>query len=136
MKFDEFKAKYMQDNGRHARRKPRHIEEAIQVACVDWFRVVYGERYLCFAVPNGGSRNAIEARNLKRSGALAGVSDLIIVSDHDVLFVEMKTKTGKQSGYQKTFQKNVERLGFRYVVCRSLDEFRLTIHNFLEKESA
>ncbi|MGL5958284.1 MAG: VRR-NUC domain-containing protein, partial [Phocaeicola sp.] len=32
---------------------------------------------LLFAVPNGGSRNKIEAANLKRQGATAGVSDVI-----------------------------------------------------------
>lgn len=117
------------------RRKPRHVEEGIQTACVAWFRLAF-PRYLCFAAPNGGSRNRLEAINLKRSGVLAGVSDLIIVADRAVLFVEMKTKTGRQSEHQKEFQANVERLGFEYKVCRSLADFQQTINHWIKDKYA
>lgn len=130
MKFDEFKTKYL--NPPKAKRRPRHIEEAIQITCVEWFRATY-KKYLCFAVGNGGSRNKLEAINLKRSGVLAGVSDLIIVANKAVLFVEMKTKTGRQSGYQKMFQDTVKRLGFKYKICRSLYDFQLTINQWLKE---
>lgn len=129
MKFDDFKVKYM--FAPKTRRKPRHIEEAIQIACVEWFRAAHRE-YLCFAVGNGGSRNKLEAINLKRSGVLAGVSDLIIVANKAVLFVEMKTKTGRQQPNQKKFQQNVERLGFEYKICRSLQEFKLIVENWVK----
>lgn len=33
-----------------------------------------------FAVPNGGSRHVLEARNLKRQGVKTGVPDLVILS--------------------------------------------------------
>ena len=112
------------------RRKPRHIESGIQQSCVSWFRYAY-PRYVIFSVPNGGSRNAIEAANLKREGALAGVSDLIVVADHKVLFVEMKTQRGRQQQTQKDFQHRVEVLGHRYVVCRSLDDFMLKVSDWL-----
>lgn len=130
MKFDEFKAKYMV--AQKPRRKPRHIEESIQTACVNWFRLAF-PRYLCFAEPNGGSRNKLEAINMKRAGVLAGVSDLILVADHAILFVEMKTETGKQSAYQKKFQADVERLGFGYEVCRSLQDFQRTVERWLKE---
>lgn len=130
MKLDEFKKFFV---SKEPRRKPRHIEEAIQIACVNWFRGRY-EKYIAFAVGNGGSRNAIEAMNLKRSGVLAGVSDLILIADHTILFVEMKTEKGKQSERQKEFQQNVERLGFSYRICRSLEEFQITVKHWLQKD--
>lgn len=115
---------------RKTRRKPRHIEEDIQTACVNWFRLKYPQ-YLIFAVANGGSRNPIEARNMKRSGVLAGVSDLIIIAKRLILFIEMKTPTGRQSEKQKQFQNRVECLGFRYILCHSLDEFISRVSNFI-----
>lgn len=129
MKFDEFRKKYIETD--RPRRKPRHIEEDLQSSCVTWFRMTHPE-CIIFACPNGGSRNRLEAVNMKRSGVLAGVSDLIIVAARAVLFVEMKTKTGRQSENQKTFQSNIERLGFEYKICRSLSSFQLTIENWLK----
>lgn len=119
MRYDEFK-KMMESTKK--RKKPRHIESDIQVACVSWFRMAYPE-YLCFSVPNGGSRNAIEAANLKREGALAGVADLVVVIQSKVIFIEMKASKGRQSQNQLDFEKKVKSLGFDYFICRSLQEF-------------
>lgn len=120
----------LSSKGDGGRRKPRHVESDIQQAAVSWFRYAY-PRFLIFSVPNGGSRNVVEAANLKREGALAGVSDLIVVADRRVLFVEMKTPRGRQQDTQKTFQRRVEVLGHRYVVCRSLDDFMSAIKEWL-----
>lgn len=129
MKYDELKKTLSLQT--KPRCKPRHIESSIQQACVLWFRVAY-PRYLIFSVPNGGSRNAIEAANLKREGALAGVSDLIVVADRAVMFVEMKKKGGRQQETQKEFQKNVERLGHTYALCYSLNDFQLAVERWLK----
>lgn len=115
-------------------RKPRHIESGIQQACVEWFRWMYSD-YIIFSVPNGGSRNSREASNMKKEGLLPGVSDLIVVADGKVLFVEMKAGKNGQQQTQKDFQKKVESLGFKYVVCRSLDEFIAAIEEWLEKKA-
>ena len=128
MKYDEF---VKRANESRPRRKPRHIESSIQTACVSWFRLQY-PNYLCFSIPNGGSRNRIEAAHLKREGAMAGVSDLIVITPNAVLFVEMKTAKGKQSEYQKEFEKRVTALGFEYKVCRSLQDFILTVEHFIK----
>ena len=63
---------------------------------------------------------------------LAGFSDLIVVAFNSILFVEVKTEKGKQSASQKWFQSNIERLGFQYSVCRSLQDFQLTIERWLK----
>lgn len=110
--------------------KPQHMESKIQQAMVMWFRLQY-PRYIIAAVPNGGRRNAREAKIMKGEGVLAGFSDLIIVADRSVLFVEVKTKEGRQSEPQRKFQADVERLGFQYFVCRSLQDFQLTVEKWL-----
>ncbi len=83
------------------------------------------------SIPNGGSRNRIEAASIKREGALAGASDLLIVAERAVLFVEMKKPGGRQQETQKLFQKNVERLGHEYKICHSLSEFQMTVERWL-----
>ena len=112
------------------RKKPRHREAEIQEACVTWFKYAHPD-CIIFAVPNGGSRDVKEAKNMKREGILAGVADLIIVAKNRVLFVEMKTRKGRQQQSQKDFQEKVEKLGHKYVICRSTDEFRIVVNAWL-----
>lgn len=122
MKYDEF-LKLEAARAQKRKRKPRHIEESIQVACVKWFRLQY-PNLVIFAVPNGGSRNLYEAKNMKESGTLAGVADLVIVGNGGrVLFVEMKAGKNKQEDSQVLFQNKVERLGHKYIICRSKEQF-------------
>ena len=122
MKYDEF-LKLEEKKRTAQRRKPRHIEESIQVACVKWFRLQY-PNLVIFAVPNGGSRNLYEAKNMKESGTLAGVADLVIVGNGGrVLFVEMKAGKNKQEDSQVLFQNKVEKLGHKYIICRSKEQF-------------
>ncbi len=111
-------------------RKPQHIESQIQRQMVQWFRLQY-PRYILAAIPNGGRRNALEAKIMKGEGVLAGFSDIIIIADRNVFFVEVKTKAGRQSKRQKKFQADVERLGFQYSICRSLQDFQLTVEKWL-----
>ena len=122
MKYDEF-LKLEAARTQKRKRKPRHIEESIQVACVKWFRLQY-PKLIIFAVPNGGSRNLYEAKNMKESGTLAGVADLVIVGNGGkVLFVEMKAGKNKQEDSQVLFQNKVEKLGHKYIICRSKEQF-------------
>lgn len=122
MKYDEF-LKLEAARTHKRKRKPRHIEESIQVACVKWFRLQY-PNLVIFAVPNGGSRNLYEAKNMKESGTLAGVADLVIVGNGGrVLFVEMKAGKNKQEDSQVLFQNKVEKLGHKYIICRSREQF-------------
>ena len=80
--------------------------------------------HVIFSVPNGGLRNKREALKLKATGLVAGVSDLIIVNDKEVLFVEVKTSKGKQSEKQLSFEEKVKTLGYRYLIVRSLNDFK------------
>jgi len=51
-----------------------------------------------------------------------GASDCIAIKKGRVLFVEFKTKTGRQSDAQKNFQTSVEAQGCTYLLIRSLAE--------------
>lgn len=117
------------------RKSPSDVEHQIQVACVHWFRYQYSKLSLnLFAVPNGGQRGKAQAGKLKAEGVLAGVSDLILLiagNGYNGLLIEMKTDKGKQSESQKTWQQHIEKYGYKYVVCRSLDDFQKEINDYL-----
>ena len=87
-----------------------------------------------FAVPNGGRRDATTGARLKDEGVLAGVSDLVLLQkrgESGALLIEMKTRTGRQAPTQKEWQQKVEADGYKYVVCRSLDEFIKAVTDYL-----
>ena len=92
----------------------------------------HNPRLLIFAVPNGGSRNVLEAKKLKATGTLRGVSDLIVNFPSKVVYIEVKTSIGVQSDAQKDFQKRVEDLGMDYHIVRSLENFNEIIMPYLK----
>lgn len=104
-------------------------EDQIQAQIFKWYHNNYCAKNsnIIFSVPNGGTRNKAEAMKFKATGLVAGVSDLIIVTEKEVLFVEVKTAIGRQSEVQKKFEKKVTNLGYRYLVVRSLEDFKNNI---------
>lgn len=108
------------------------LEDRIQAECVTWFTNTYCLRHqtprsLILSIPNGGTRDVREAMTLKSTGLLPGASDLIVVHMGVLLWVEVKTDTGRQSKEQIEFQQRVTALGYRYELVRSLDEFKALI---------
>lgn len=95
-------------------------EHNLQIQVINLLRNYYG--LYVFAVPNGGSRNLYEARNLKNEGVMAGVSDLILVLNGVVIFLELKAGRNKQQETQKIFEKKVKGLGHQYYVVRSIED--------------
>jgi hypothetical protein len=71
--------------------KNQPSEYSEQVALVAWLRM-HGIPH--FAVPNGGTRNIVEAARLKAGGVKKGIGDLIIFLPKINLSLEMKIRTG------------------------------------------
>lgn len=134
MSIEEFKAildgKQPQQK---QRRKARHTEHDIQVACINWFRLVYPD-FIIYAIPNGGARDMIGGKRLKDEGVLAGMPDLCIpVARHDYhsLYIEMKNgKLGTVSDKQKTVINRLKEQGHCCIVCRSLDDFMKVVNAY------
>lgn len=127
---------YLQEQKKKkTRRPPRDEEHRLQCACVRWFRLQYPAwRELLFAIPNGGVRDKVTASRLKAEGVVPGVSDLLLLypaGTYHALCIEMKTPSGKQSAGQKQWQQEAEKAGYKYVLCRSLDDFVSTIEKYL-----
>lgn len=116
----------------------RHLESRLQQACVRWARLQYPAcRKLLFSVPNGVHTSATQAQIAYAEGMVAGVADLILLHPsadrhYAALCIEMKTAKGRQSDYQKAWQKAVEETqAYRYEVVRSFEEFKTLIGNYL-----
>ena len=98
----------------------RNYEESIiQVKIVKHLRK---NKIFVYSSLNAGARSAASGRRMKLEGMLAGVSDLTIHLYNKTVFVEIKKPTGTLSKSQKEFKKNVEALGFEYIIWRSLSQ--------------
>lgn len=127
-----------QDAATTPRRPRRSPEHHLQSACVQWFSIQYPLlRGRLFAVPNGGGRSKTEAARLKAEGVVAGVSDLILLKSnrqHGALLIEMKTTApdSRQSQRQQWWQQLVTADGeYKYIVCRSLQQFIDEVRQYL-----
>ncbi len=66
----------------------------------------------------GKSRQAI----LVGMGVHSGFADLIVLSEGRVLFLEVKSKTGRLRPAQEDFRDTVEAQGFAWALVRSVDD--------------
>jgi DNA-directed RNA polymerase subunit RPC12/RpoP len=123
-------------SSRKGKKKHRNEEAQIQSEFFKQVRIFFPKlpSKLLFAVPNGGSRNIIEARNMKYQGVIPGVADVILLipkHGYASLCIEFKTAKGKQSDEQKEFQRQVEACGSKYVVVRSVTQAIKIIKKYL-----
>jgi len=56
------------------------------------------------------------------TGLPEGFSDLIVLANNTIYFVEVKTKTGQQRKAQIAFQNTVKARGYTYIVARSKED--------------
>ena len=108
--------------GEPTRKKYNNAEHNLQVKIVNLLRG-YPNFYLCYAIPNGGSRDVVTGKKLKDEGATRGVQDLqIVLPDGEVFFVELKTQSGRLSEEQAILQNVYVELGYTYLVWRSVQD--------------
>lgn len=109
-------------------------EHRLQVACLKWLRLAHPD-VLCYAIPNGGKRNAIVAKHLKEEGVTAGIPDLHIPipkGGYASLYIEMKDRErGVLSTHQKEMIPRLQAYGNKVVVCRTYEEFCNTVDEYL-----
>lgn len=115
------------------------MEDRLQAEIVAWFTNTYclkhhNPRLMIFAIPNGGNRNKIEAMKFKATGLLAGASDLVVVLPNSIFFVELKTEIGIQSDPQIDFEERIIKLGFEYIIIKSLEQFKQWLNKRLPSE--
>lgn len=81
-----------------------------------------------FHVPNesvvGNFRDVIRIKRKHDMGLINGVADFVIVTQSKTIFVELKTEKGRQSDFQKLFQKWCEKNDIKYFIIRNVVEFK------------
>lgn len=68
-------------------------------------------------------------RNQQNIGSHKGLSDFTVLKNGIHVFVELKGDRGRQSDYQKKFQKEIEDNGGIYCLCRSIEDFENVLKN-------
>lgn len=117
--------------------KPKTTEAEEQKALMQWAKWQegrYPELKLLYHCPNGGTRNKMEAANLKRQGVKAGVPDLFLPvprSSKHGLFIEMKVGRNKCTDNQKKWIRNLLEQGYEVKVCYSCEEAIQVIKKYL-----
>jgi hypothetical protein len=128
-------------------------EDSIQRGIVRYLRTVLPSGWIVFAVPNGGSRNIIEAAKMKGTGTLAGMPDLCVLGCREwndggppephTCFIEVKSASGRPSLSQLDMHDRLLDLGFNVGIARSIDDakalcikWNLPIRDASAKEAA
>ena len=111
-----------------------------QAALMQWLayaEIRCPELRLCHAIPNGGSRNPIEAKHLKEQGVKAGIPDLFLPCARGGwhgLYIEMKRrKGGRVSVEQKKMILALRDQGFRAEVCEGWERAKNLIEVYMSE---
>lgn len=116
---------------------PTEAEE--QITLFQWAQIYsnkWPELDLMFHIPNGGSRNVIEAHHLRLQGVKPGIPDIYIPcarGGYNGLFIELKRKQGgRVSEDQERVIKSLREQGYCAEVCRGWEEAAKTIERYME----
>lgn len=111
------------------------VAQAQLMAWAQFMSSKYPELELLFHIPNGGSRNKIEAANLKRQGVKAGVPDLCLPvarGKYHGLYIELKVKGNKPTELQKEWNQKLRDQGYRAEICYEFEGAQSVILEYLK----
>ena len=105
----------------------------MQQQIVRWFDIVFPEKEhkRIHHSPNGGSRNQLEAIKFKKMGVRAGFPDLwISLGEGRTGYIELKVGKNDLTEHQKEYRDLLLRDGHKWALCRSLNDFINTLHDW------
>ena len=119
---------------------PTEAEE--QIALFEWATLQSGrfpELALLYHVPNGGSRNKIEAARLRAQGVKSGVPDLCLPvargANHG-LYIELKRQRGGRiSEEQVRWIDGLLKQGYAAAICKGWQEAASVIIDYLRQKT-
>ena len=88
-------------------------------------------------MPNGGSRNLLEAINLNKAGLTPGIPDVycaISKGEFHGLFIEFKVGRNKLTGVQKIMFDKFSSAGYRCEVCYSFGDAVKVFVDYVEEK--
>lgn len=123
-------------------RNAMRSEDTEQMTVIQWAQyntIHFPELKWLHHVPNGGSRNKLEAVKLKQMGVKAGVSDLCLPYPRGIycgLYIEMKYGSNGRQETQKEFLRDMAAAGHFVATCYSADDAIRVITQYLALKSA
>ncbi len=124
-------------NRQQNRKRSEATEQEAVIQWCNWQQRKYPELELLYHIPNGGSRNKLEAVNLKRQGVRAGVPDLCLPVPRNGfhgLYIEMKYGRNRTTNQQKEWLKELEEQGYFTVVCYGAEEAERILARYIGME--
>ncbi len=121
--------------GQQNRKKSEATEQETLIAWCRLQQSEYPELRLIYHIPNGGSRNTLEAVNLKRQGVKAGVPDLCLPVPRNGfhgLYIEMKYDKNKVTKKQKEWLEELTAQGYFTAICYGAEEAKRIIARYLQ----
>lgn len=116
---------------------PTEAEE--QIALFEWATLQSGrfpELALLYHVPNGGSRNKIEAARLRAQGVKSGVPDLCLPvargANHG-LYIELKRQRGGRISEERI--DGLLKQGYAAAICKGWQEAASVIIDYLRQKT-
>ena len=111
----------------------KNEEALIQEAVINYLVAQYPKALYCASA--GGVRTSMkQAVKMKKTGYVKGFPDLFIYEpkkEWHGLAIEMKTAKGVVSQSQKEWRKNLDQRNYMAFVCRSFDEAKIVIDEYL-----
>lgn len=101
----------------------------------DMSALKWPELSLLYAIPNGGSRNKIEAAHLKQQGTKSGVPDVCLPvarGGYHGLYIELKRVKGNSaSANQKNWIAELRKQGYKAEVCKGFQKAADLIEEYM-----
>ncbi len=97
----------------------------------------YPELDLLFHIPNGGSRNKLEAKHLKEQGVKSGVPDLCLPVPRGLyhgLYIELKAHKNQPSDAQRWWIAVLKNQGYYVTVCWGWEQAANIISKYLKNQ--
>jgi hypothetical protein len=111
----------------------KNEEALIQEAVINYINAQYPRLLYCASA--GGVRTSMkQAVKMKKTGYVKGFPDIFIYEPRKEwhgLAIEMKTAKGVVSQSQKEWRKNLDQRNYMAFVCRSFDEAKIVIDEYL-----
>lgn len=143
---------YTQLPQENRKKKKVQREGQLQIACVRWFRLQYAAFSTLLFHPKNEADGATNGKKIAinaASGVVPGVPDLIlalpsmkdgkigIISENPEIYfglgIELKFgKTNNQTAHQKRFQGYWQCAGYKYALCRSLEDFMQVVNDYMK----
>lgn len=125
------------DRGKMNMKYAKKSEDTEQISVMNWAHWHTGEypalKWL-HHIPNGGSRNQLEAKKLKEMGVKPGVADLFLPCPkgcYHGMYIEMKFGNNRHTDRQKEFLADMAETGYFVVTCYSYEDAKRMLKEYV-----